>query len=233
MKCGFWISGIALTAVFAVAATAQDDNNPACTDLATDAETIACLRARIVDLEGRAPSADAGEPGQVLQQGREAADAAIAAPAAAAPTAAAAATATESPPRRFGLRMPRVPTIFGRGDVDEAPDEPARETAAVVDLDEFGAEQVARRQNTHVASRSDGDEETLHAEVVEFEYLSRDRLVVTLDNGQVWRQTEILSLALRLRDDEPMGVEIWRSGFGGYRLRAGDRQPVIKVERLR
>jgi hypothetical protein len=233
-----------LAASGAAPARSQDAETSACDSAASDAERIACLEAQNAALSARiealesmaaATSPPAEETSSNAAQA-DATDAATPAPGQAASAASPQpdeAAAAETPRRRFGLRLPRPPAIFGGDEADEAPDAPARETAASADADALGAEQVARRESVLISDRdSSEDARTVHAMIVDYEVQRRGRLVVTLDNGQVWRQTEITSHPLRLNETEPTPVEIRRSGFGGYRLQVGDQLPVIKVERL-
>src|SRR5690606_2343880 len=101
-----------------------------------------------------------------------------------------------------------------------------------VDPEAFGAEQVAARTGSG-DERRDAEQEILRARIVDFVELHRGRLVVTLDNGQMWRQLDVDSRKVRLEEGEPVDVEIRRSGFGGYRMKIGDNRRILSVERIR
>lgn len=226
-----------------------------CRQLPTAAERFACLEARNAELEARIQALEAavaGEdaaplaPEETAPPAAPVAAAPVAAPpespvAAAAPSAPVEAAAAEpaAPPERrgFGLRMPRIPFVSRGGqdetDAEVAAAEPPSAAQPEIDSNELGAEQVAARNNTLVASRNEeAQRDAITARIVSFETQHRGRFVFELDNGQVWRQTEVPDMEFRLRDDDAMDVEIWRSGFGGYRMRVADRRQILKVERL-
>jgi hypothetical protein len=238
-----------------VASPALAQTSAQCRALGTDDERIACLEARIDALEEalarqdatdevEAPAAEAVSPAPTpvvpdatASFGAEQLDAA---------PVAAAATAPAEPAAREGrrwLRMPGIPFI-GR-DRDEEPDAAPTAVAAAPPLpaatpsappagvEGFGAEQVAARAGTRDLNPRDEEDEILRAKIVDFEELHRGRLVVALDNGQIWRQLDVDSRTVRLRAEESYDVEIWRSGFGGYRMRVADNARVMSVERLR
>jgi hypothetical protein len=61
----------------------------------------------------------------------------------------------------------------------------------------------------------------------------RGLLVMQLDNGQIWRQDESVGGPIQLSENQQVGVEITRSGFGGYRMRFPELGRRIAVSRLR
>ena len=219
-------------------AAAQVEDARDCNAAVSDAERIACLEAHIDALEAALYSGDApAAPEPTAPSAPAAPTAPVAAAVPAQPATAAA--AEETGRRGFGRLLPRVPFIGG-GDSDGGEDAtavaaapPAAAAPASVGGNELGSEQVALRDGAafeRVAQPREDD--TVLAEIVAFERLRRGRLQVELDNGQTWRQTDIEAVSLRLREGDPMNVEIWRSGFGGYRMRVADKRPVLKVERL-
>lgn len=127
--------------------------------------------------------------------------------------------------RRSGLRLP----FLGGGDDEDIPVQTGVVPSNAPEADAFGAE--------HVAGAASADDRPapprLVADVVAVSELPRTRLQVELDNGQIWRQTtgELRWDPRRHRDPEQ--VEIWRSGFGGYRMRVIDQDLVLRVERVR
>jgi hypothetical protein len=94
----------------------------------------------------------------------------------------------------------------------------------------FGDEQLASVESRREARE---EREVLQATIVDFQELHRGRLVVALDNGQMWRQLDVDSRQVRLRDGETYPVEIRRSAFGGYRMKIDDNNRIFSVERLR
>jgi len=96
---------------------------------------------------------------------------------------------------------------------------------------ELGQEQVARAEPT-----GDGDENragTLKARVTDVREDQRGLLVMQLDNGQIWRQDDIVGGPIPLGESRQASVEITRSGFGGYRMRFPELGRRIAVSRLR
>lgn len=94
----------------------------------------------------------------------------------------------------------------------------------------LGAEQVERRG----PSRSPADS-PVRATVVAVDEVGYRRLVVELDNGQVWRQTngDRTNVIRALKDDDNFDVELRRTGMGGYRMYITPLDRTIRVERLR
>lgn len=96
---------------------------------------------------------------------------------------------------------------------------------------ELGREQVARAQPER--ERVPDSSEALLAKVVDVRPDARGLLVMQLDNGQIWRQDESVGGPIRLGENQRVGVEITRSGFGGYRMRFPELGRRIVVSRLR
>jgi hypothetical protein len=121
--------------------------------------------------------------------------------------------------------------FVGRDEGEESVPEPEAETAAVYassspQARELGAEQVAS------GARGREEQVRVAATIVEFHEMARGGYMFELDNGQVWRQLDASRSRLRLREDDDMGVEIWPSGFGGYRMKVADKRGVVIVERV-
>jgi hypothetical protein len=96
------------------------------------------------------------------------------------------------------------------------------------DAQQLGHEQVARR-----AGVTSAEEERFAARIISAVQGRPNRLTVSLDNGQVWRQLQSDTQVVELSDKQQISAEIWRSGFGGYRMRLLDMGRVLRVERLR
>ena len=97
-------------------------------------------------------------------------------------------------------------------------------------MDELGAEQVARRSETGA-----GAEAPVGATVVAVDVVGYRRLLVELDNGQVWRQTngDRADVVRDLRNKQTFDVELRRTGLGGYRMYIAPLDRTIRVERLK
>ena len=187
-------------------ARAQEGEIERCRTAQTDAERIACLEDA---LRGDAPEA-ATPPPAPIGASDDAPD-------------------DDAEPAREGFRLPRVPFIGGR---DEAPS-PAASPPAVVasdspEADAFGAEQLARATGGGLPAPP-----RLTAAVVGSREVPYRRLQVELDNGQVWRQVESDEPWNSRRYGDPVDVEIFESGFGGYRMRIVEQDKTLRVERVR
>lgn len=97
-------------------------------------------------------------------------------------------------------------------------------------IDELGAEQVARR-----SERGANADVPVRASVVSVDFVGYRRLVVELDNGQIWRQTngDRANVARELRNEQTFEVELRRTGLGGYRMHLVPLGRTIRVERLK
>lgn len=112
--------------------------------------------------------------------------------------------------------------LFSGGDqLEENPQ------ATPVAADGLGAEQLAVRAGV------DRDTPNVEAMIVSSERVHPNRLQVVLDNGQIWRQIEGDTQIVTLRNGDPVAVEMWSSGFGGFRMRMPGIGRTLKVERLR
>lgn len=97
-------------------------------------------------------------------------------------------------------------------------------------IDELGLEQVEARN-----TRQRDPEERIKAEVVEFDFVGRQKLRVRLANGQIWKQTNAdrPNHYRALRNKEGFSVELWETGLGGYRMYIVDIGRTVRVERLK
>lgn len=95
---------------------------------------------------------------------------------------------------------------------------------------ELGAEQVEARRRG-----ADEPATRVAATAVNFRFIGYERLLVELDNGQVWRQIDgdRVSVERALRNVESFDVEMWATKLGGYRMRILPLNRTIRVERLR
>lgn len=190
--------------VLATDAQARQSAKEACRAMTSDADRIACLE-----------------------------DALDAATGASVPEAAVAPEPAIEPAQRDGFRL-TVPFVGGRRDAPEPPVSPAAGTAAataaeteVGTIASFGAEQIA----PPVAQQREAPR-SLTAAIAALRTDLRGRLLIELDNGQLWRQTELEEFPVEVDMNRAQPVEIVASRFGGYRMQllAIDRR--IKVERV-
>lgn len=113
----------------------------------------------------------------------------------------------------------RVPATVGTTPVRQAPAAP-----------ELGSEQLA---GAAFAERDPADQEMVVSTVTDFRTDRNDRLIMQLENGQIWRQVESVAIPVRFAPEDRVRVEITRSGFGGYRMNFPDLDRRISVSRER
>lgn len=79
---------------------------------------------------------------------------------------------------------------------------------------------------------SDGDVDAIRTAVREWSLTGDGMVIVVLENGQVWRQTE--GAPLRLRDDpaNPNIARISRGALGSFMMTVNDSAKSIKVRRV-
>ncbi len=95
---------------------------------------------------------------------------------------------------------------------------------------ELGAEQVAEHND------SNGPIETrVYANIVAFDVVGTGRLRFRLDNDQVRQQVgdDHMHLSRKLRGADIVPVEMWRTRFGGYRMRIKSIDRIVRVKRLK
>ena len=88
-----------------------------------------------------------------------------------------------------------------------------------------------------VASCSGNCESTecKQATVVAFDFVRSEKLRVTLNNDQVWRQTDAdrLNHYRSRRRLEAFDDEMWETGLGGYRMLIKPTKQIVRVQRLK
>ena len=95
----------------------------------------------------------------------------------------------------------------------------------------IGAEQVIARDQT----REDMIEQLEEARgllVASYDQVPYERLVVTLENGQVWRQIKGDTQSIRVDLKRNQTVDITESSISGYKLRLNEMRRTIRVERI-
>ena len=98
--------------------------------------------------------------------------------------------------------------------------------------DDIGAEQVRARTAT-AEERKAALESATGLRVTEYDMVPYERLVVRLENGQVWRQIKGDVQRIRVNLTRNQTVDINESSFGGYQLRLNEIRRTIRVERIR
>ena len=90
------------------------------------------------------------------------------------------------------------------------------------------AEPETRFGLEHTESNDSGDD-TMYASIVEIDKSLRDKYVITLDNGTVWRQTD--SDTLKLKAGQTISIE--RGLLGAFYLSRSDVNRQMKVKRIK
>ncbi len=96
----------------------------------------------------------------------------------------------------------------------------------------IGAEQVIARDQT----REDMIEQLEEARgllVARYDQVPYERLVVTLENGQVWRQIKGDTQSIRVDLKRNQTVDITESSISGYKLRLNEMRRTVRVERVK
>lgn len=109
-----------------------------------------------------------------------------------------------------------------------SPDVSVPSTASAAN--ELGAEQVAARNDSN-----DPTATRVNANIVAFDVVGTGRLRFRLDNDQIWQQIgdDHMNLSRKLRGADIVPVEMWRSRFGGYRMRIKSIDRIVRVKRLK
>ena len=96
-------------------------------------------------------------------------------------------------------------------------------------LDKLGKKEVKKRKGEDSEKN-----ERLTAHVSTFKFVGYKKLWVKLDNGQIWQQkkSDRSTLESRLKRFDEFDVELWRTGFGGYRLHIPEIDKTLAVNRL-
>jgi hypothetical protein len=87
----------------------------------------------------------------------------------------------------------------------------------------------AVKQESDFGLVSKDGEEILRAKIVKIEKDSRSLMTFTLDNGQVWRQTEVSRLRIKVGET----VEIEPGRFSGYFLSSVNNNRSTNVKRIK
>lgn len=108
------------------------------------------------------------------------------------------------------------------------------ETEAAVEAqpDGIGAEQVVSRTQS-IDEREASLQQERGLKIAKYEWVPYERLVVTFENGQVWRQIKGDVNRIRTSLERNQTADITESGLGGYQLRLNEIRRTIRVERIR
>jgi len=208
------ISGIAcLMAVSGIAIADPEEDIARCARIASVGDRILCLENALRSSSGEI----AAEPVvETVDVAVEAADEVAADPVAVPAQAAA-------PPTNPPMETAVVETAAAGAIVTTDP---------VAQEDEIGAEQV-RARNATSEEREAELESASGLRVAQYDLVPYERLVVTLENGQVWRQIKGDTQRFRVTLNKNQTVNIMESRFGGYQLRLNEMRRIIRVKRIK
>jgi hypothetical protein len=96
----------------------------------------------------------------------------------------------------------------------------------------IGAEQVLKRTRS-IEEREANMQQERGLQIAKYEWVPYERLVVTFENGQVWRQIKGDVNRIRTSLERNQTADIVESGLGGYQLRLNEIRRTIRVERIR
>jgi hypothetical protein len=119
-------------------------------------------------------------------------------------------------------------------ELDTSPADDSLESAAAAEAQPtgIGAEQVIAN-NQSKEDQKETRQEGLGMVIAKYEWVPYERLVVTFENGQVWRQIKGDTSRIRTSLERNQTADITESGFGGYMLRLNEMRRTIRVERIR
>lgn len=127
------------------------------------------------------------------------------------------------PDKQAQIDPPSLNIEAGPADVSGAP--PAQRPVGI------GADQViVRTQTQHERLASLEAERGL--QVASYSKVPYEKLLVRLENGQVWRQIKGDTQTIRVNLKRNQTVDIEESSFGGYKLRLNEIRRTIRVERV-
>jgi len=141
-----------------------------------------------------------------------------------APTAEAMAEATgeEKPARKAEAQRPPADA----SSVDEVAEAPTG----------LGADQVERRMRSEMPreERAEADEaDEVHATIVDYATTPLGKVLIFLDNGQLWRQRDSDRTKIRMSTKKKYTVRISEGAFSGYRVYVKELNRTFVAERLK
>ncbi|HKX56377.1 MAG TPA: hypothetical protein VJN01_09750, partial [Xanthomonadales bacterium] len=106
---------------------------------------------------------------------------------------------------------------------------PLPEPAAAEASPVLGSEQVQQKKR----ASGELDEQPLTVRIVAVRYDPAGLGLFKLDNGQIWRETEVFPRHLRLDPGGEYQAVLQRGSVGGYRMQVEGIRRMLKVERLK
>jgi hypothetical protein len=116
--------------------------------------------------------------------------------------------------------------------VPEPKSEPARAIVTKSAPEGIGASQVIARTETD-EERIESLEKVEGLAVASYATVPYEKLQVTLENGQIWRQIVGDTQKIRVDLKRNQTVDIEESSLSGYKLRLNEMRRTVRVERVR
>lgn len=144
-------------------------------------------------------------------------------------------THSDSTQERIDCLEDSLRELAGEHVAEDAPGAEPGPAAEQVAPDRLGDEPVLGAEQVRPGQSGDAEEPRVRATVVDFRFVGYRRLMVELDNGQVWRQIDgdRTSVERGLRNTETFDVDMWGTKLGGYRMHILPLGRTLRVERLR
>lgn len=92
--------------------------------------------------------------------------------------------------------------------------------------------QVENMPGQAIERDADGVVDAITVKVAEFSYTADRKLILVLENGQVWRQMQGEELHLKAKPETPHTVRISRGTLGSFDLKINESNRVVKVRRI-
>lgn len=138
------------------------------------------------------------------------------------PAAAPAASAADTP-----ATASAAPVAAAAAAPDTSPAASSAQQGASISQEDLFGKNKAQVQQTVEEATGEEQLESLNAEVTRLQQSGYDKVLITLDNGQIWRQVDSSSLRLRVGD----AIEIERAALGSYMLKKRGSKRSMRVSR--
>ena len=95
----------------------------------------------------------------------------------------------------------------------------------------IGAEQIMAREKRYKEEKA--PKQKLTAKVEDFGYTNSGKLMIFLDNGQIWRQLNVAEGKIHVSAKRENTAEIKEGLISGYRMTITGRKRPFRVERIK
>lgn len=153
----------------------------------------------------------------------------------------AAATVAPAPEPQVAASAPPAPKkktkgwfgLFGGGKDKDAADAVAAQPAAPPpsQVEAFGANRLPRTETESAGKPKEIS--SIRSTITDYAYTPFDRIIVFLENGQVWRQLDGDAKKLRLRKGQTYVAEVKKAALGSFNLAIDGVDGFVKVTRIK